>query len=182
MITFTPAFGIIESLNLSNTLATDAFIDAVRPEWDKLYPCTEQLVTTVASDMGGTYDSIAEFNGAADRLIAHVRSQPRGTWGFIAQRMPTNDVFIDAIISAGGGEVAIHTFTEEPTYGAILDKLQYGEIYAARQQYRALMRIAGVLDRAQKCSMRRIAVTQLLQHIAVHRVQGRIPLQGGCRQ
>ena len=148
MINFTPAFGIIESLNLSNTLATDAFIDAVRPEWEKLYPCSEQLVTTTASDMGGTYDSITEFNAAADRLIAHIRVMPRGAWGFIAQRMPTNDVFIDAIISTGRGEVAIHTFTEEPTYGAILGKLLYGEIYAARQQYRGYIKareVAGVL-------------------------------------
>lgn len=148
MITFTPAFGIIESLNLSNTLATDTFIDAVRPEWEKLYPCAEQLVTTTASEMGGTYDSITEFNAAADRLIAHIRVMPRGTWGFIAQRMPTNDVFIDAIISTGRGDVAIHTFTEEPSYAAILGKLHYDEIYAARQQYRAYIKareVSGVL-------------------------------------
>ncbi|WP_394697394.1 hypothetical protein [Pseudoxanthomonas japonensis] len=148
MITFTPAFGIIESLNLSNTLATDAFIDAVRPEWEKLYPSAEQLVTTTASDLGGTYDSITEFNAAADRLIANIRTMPRGTWGFIAQRMPTNDVFIDAIISTGRGDVAIHTFTDEPSYAAILGKLQYDEIYAARQQYRAYIKgreVSGVL-------------------------------------
>lgn len=140
MIDFTPAFDIFDSLNLSANLTTGEFVSAARAAWEAHFPCVEVLVTAPSSELGGTYDNLDEFNQAQSRLMDHIRQLPRGAWGTITQRMPTNDVFTDAIISAGGGSISMRCFTHAPTFTEVVDKLVYDEIYAARLQFRAYVR------------------------------------------
>jgi hypothetical protein len=140
MVDYTPAFGILDSLNLPGTLPTDGFVEAVRTAWEEQFPCIENLITTPSSDWGGTCDNLDEFNLAQASLMDRIRQLPRGTWGTIIQRMPAGDVFTDAIISAGGGSISMHCFTHDPTFAEVVAKLVYDEIYAARQQFRAYVR------------------------------------------